>query len=166
MTGRASSTISAIVASAEPQSNETNSRLPLLDSEQLEAIRTFLIDALRTGCPSSTPKVRRHSLETYGVPVTERTLVRIIRKLGFRWQKGERRNIIVLRPSNQLYYASFCSNLLSNRHEGVVTMPEVYLDETYCYQSINNNRTWTFKDIPLSWQTSNTKVIIVGAGVI
>lgn len=167
LVGRAPSTVSSIISSPESSEiNHTNEKMHLLDSDHIVAIREFLKECLRSGTPSSTPKVKDHLREKYALTVSERTLIRVIRKLGFRWQRAERRNIIVLSSTNISFCAQFCVSMLSNRREGVLIRPEIYLDETYCYSSINNKRTWSYKDLPFYNHASNNKVVIVGAGVI
>jgi transposase len=167
LVGRAASTVELVVKEQGHHAQAASQvKQGFIDTEHITTIRSYLEESLRNGKPTSCSTVDKLLRESHGIVISRPTLRRVIRGMGFRWAKGERRNIAVLKSQNVLFCASFCEALLQSRPHNIPERPEIYLDESYCYENITTGYTWTFKNIPFHHRSRGKKVVIVGAGVV
>jgi hypothetical protein len=91
---------------------------------------------------------------------------RVLRRLGYRYLRGEKRNYLAETASNVAFRVQYIKTKLKNRDsEGRPVLPEVYLDESYINQNHTASRSWVDKTRKrFAKEGKGPRICIVGAG--
>jgi len=77
------------------------------------------------------------------IQISVRSMRRVLRRLGYRYLKGQNRNILAESPANVAFRAQYIQAKLDNRDaNGFPMVPEVFLDESFCNLHHVAARSW------------------------
>ena len=106
------------------------------------------------------------TLRQYGVKCSNRTMHRLLRRLGFRYLRGQTRNYLAETPANVAFRGQYLRAKVMNRDgNGNPVMSEVYLDESYVNQNHVASRSWLDKSRKrYAKEGKGNRFCIIGAG--
>jgi transposase len=115
----------------------------LLDPEYSSTVEEIILNNNKAGKINTVMRTLKVLKESQYIKVSYSALLRDIHQLGFKYQKGIRRNILHDAPTNIMYRQVYLNNRLANLN-GVDNpiMPEVFLDESYCHVDHSAKCTW------------------------
>ncbi|KAH9088168.1 hypothetical protein LEN26_019618 [Aphanomyces euteiches] len=93
---------------------------------------------------------------------------RALTRMGFSYQKGQTRYFLAESSENVAFRTSYLRKKISNRTAtGGISLPEVFLDESYCNLNHSPAKTWVDETKRrLSKSGKGPRMCIVGAGVV
>lgn len=169
----AQSTISAVITAWNKNNDLTFGESEDLDAwepdENYEAsVRTFIHDCNLRMEPCTSKKVQKHLQDSTGMEVSRRTVRRWLKKLRFRFIKGESRSHYAESTAVAILRAEYLARKQTNTNaRGNPRLPEVYLDESYVNQHHTSEKTWLGPNEQRVNQSGRgPRMVIIGAGVI
>ena len=112
-----------------------------------ESVQVFARDFIRSqnliGGRVSVEKLRSHLKDEYGIKINKSTLWRALKRWGFTFGVGRRRNS--LKEKDYVVHArrAYLREIRANRSvDGPCIRPEIYLDETYVNKNHSQRLTW------------------------
>lgn len=139
------------------------------DSEHVQFIQDKLEEYARAGTRSGARKITLDVNNKFQTDFHLTTIRNAIRGLGFRWGRGNRINIAALQENHVLYRNKYCRLKTLNCTPGPgvqLTLPEIFLDESYCEEGHSGGMVWYSKSVPFMVRGRGQKFVIVGAGII
>ncbi|KAF9581117.1 hypothetical protein BGW38_001985 [Lunasporangiospora selenospora] len=106
------------------------------------------------GQPNSSTRIANTLKEDYGISRSRRSIRRDLHKLGFYWGKGVRRHLYHDSPQNVAYRFEYLKrrfeNLVKEEGKWRPTVPEVFLDESYCHLDHATMNRWVMPGTAIS----------------
>ncbi|KAG1439640.1 hypothetical protein G6F56_012227 [Rhizopus delemar] len=114
-----------------------------LTTEYSSAVEEIILYNNEKGQINTVRRTMKMLEESYHMKVSYSILLRDMHALGFKYQKGIRRNILHNSYSNMLYGEFYVKERLANI-DGKFNpnCPEVFLDESYCHVDHSAANTW------------------------
>jgi len=110
--------------------------------------------------------------DALGIDVSDRTVRRWCRALGFRFYKVKNQHFAKEKEHIVKYRTKYCKLKQGNRRGSTgndrerPVRPEIYLDETYCHVNHRSASTWAEPNGKYALPSKGSKFIIVGAGAV
>lgn len=115
----------------------------LLEPEYSSSVEELVHKNNKEGAPNTVSRLLGTLKDRYSTEVCYSTLLRHLKDLGFRYEKGERRNILHEAATNVMYRQLYVNKRLDNlTHKGIPRRPEVFLDESYCHVDHHAKKSW------------------------
>lgn len=126
------------------ESRESPGRRP---GATCESVQVFARDFIRAqnliGARVSVEKLRLHIKDKYNIEIDKTTLWRALKRWGFTYGVGRRRNSLKEREYVIHARRTYLREIMANRSDsGLCIRPEVYLDETYINKNHSQRFTW------------------------
>jgi transposase len=160
------------VASVTSEFNKTNNLSPAvptgrpsngIDIVVMEKIRETIHNANQNGNPISS-KIISNLLRDIGIDLSPRTIRRYCRKMGYRYGKGERLNILHETPAVIDYRYQYLNRRFENiDSNNLPRKTEVFLDESYCSIDHHAKMTWVEKKGRVFEKGRAPLIVIFGA---
>lgn len=129
-------------------------------------IREIVLHSNLSGMPMHS-KLLAAELAKEGTVVHVRTVQRHLKALGFRYGKGNRRNILHDTTANIDYRNVYLERRLGNLNaNGLPIIPEVFLDESYCHIDHHTRFTWVPSKGIVNERGRRPMLVIFGAFVV
>ncbi|KAH9078621.1 hypothetical protein Ae201684P_019700 [Aphanomyces euteiches] len=145
-------------------------RRPNAVSQHFSAdIRELIMNANNECLPVTSKSLCNELLMEYDVDINERTMRRVLRKMGYTFVKGRGRFYLAESDANVAFRAKYLRKKLDNRYESSTNpiYPKVFLDESYCNLNHSPPKTWVDNTkLRKTKSSKGPRMCIVGAGVI
>ncbi|KAI8597877.1 hypothetical protein EDD21DRAFT_436135 [Dissophora ornata] len=120
----------------------------VIEPELAAKINDIVTETNKQGIPNSAGRIA-NKLTKDGIFRSISSVTRYLRKLGHFWGKGIRQNMMHDAPENVAYRLQYLKmhldNLAAIGDEFVPIIPEVFLDESYCYLDHAAAKRWVRK---------------------
>jgi hypothetical protein len=128
----------------------------------------MIVERNKSTLPTTAKQVAAELQKETGLVVPERTMRVVLSRMKFRFVKGKKRNYLAETLGTVAYRANYVQGKRTNRdNHNNPTIPEVYLDESYCNMHHTTGRTWLPEDcVRFTKSGKGKRVCIVGAGVL
>jgi len=129
-------------------------------------IRGYILERIFEGKVATAQNVREHLRRTLAYSPSDRHLRRIIRKIGFKWLRGDVHNTCALKSEIFDSACQFCLQMKQARVDDKPRIPEVYLDESFIEIGSRHPKSWLDPFLPRHTPGRLGRFNIVGAGII
>jgi transposase len=131
-------------AFARPPSPVNRGTPPLSYPEEVVTyVRNYVTEKNLKSEPCSVPTLKKRLKDEKGIDIPARTLHRILHRAGFFFGSGKKRNVLAESNGTRALRSKYLRIKTSFRNSNrAPSVPEVYLDESYCNLNHTSNQTW------------------------